>query len=565
MSKKFLTKLLALTMCAGLVMQPVTAFAQEEPEEIFLEEDDIFVAAPEEAQLQGTGYLARLRDENGILMYDPYEGAAQYEIVIEGDSYYTEETSYNLAQAFFDLEKPFGKYSIYIAPLDEAGERMFPLHEYPFTFQTLPTGEKHQITTINVTSNIGEIFVAGHKYQDPDFVIPAPITIYKIEWLKYMHGSFTPVRADSNDFFSAGDYRYRLSVLRTTEYQHTHEFGTELHLFIDGQEWTRESGRETSDGKILDGVYVSPTMTIKEEPIEEPIEPEIRKIDAVTATSDIAQILDDKVHKSPTITDVDGNVHFTCQYWEKKLDDGNWRIIGAASDNPLEPGFYRCTVIMPLNDEFVSNTTLVEGLTLTVDGQQWDNIEDYYTSKVGYAAARFKSQPLEVKGEEPIEPIDPIDPIDPEEPEDIEGGEWIEQWGATYYITEDGEVLTGMHTVEGDKYYFNEKGIMQKCVFHQEDDKIYYFDSDGIAVTGWLDRWISTYYFDEDGVMQTGFVDIDGDTYYFNEHGHQMRSYWVEEDGKTYYIMSDGIMAKSMTIKRWGKKYSFDENGVLIR
>jgi hypothetical protein len=558
-------------------MQPVTAFAQEEPEEIFLEEDDIFVAAPEEAQLQGTGYLARLRDENGILMYDPYEGAAQYEIEIEGNSYYTEETSFNLAQAFFDLEKPFGRYSIYIAPLDEAGERMFPLHEYPFTFQTLPAGEKHQITTINGTSNIGEIFVAGHKYQDPDFVIPAPITIYKIEWLKYMRGSFTPVRADSNDFFSAGDYRYRLSVLRTSEYQYTHEFGTELHLFIDGQEWIREGGRETSDGKILDGVYVSPTMTIKEEPIEVPIEPEIRKLDAVTATSDIAQILDEKVHKSPTITDVDGNVHFTCQFWEKKLDDGNWRIIGSDSDNPLEPGFYRCTVIMPLNDEFVSNTTLVEGLTLTVDGQQWDNIGDYSISKVGFAAARFKSPALEVKGNEPVGPIDPgdpedpiiivdppIDPVDPIDPIDPDDGEWVEKWGAIYYMTADGQLLTGMWNIDGELYYFNEKGIMQTCIFHKEDGKMYYFDSDGMAVSGWLERWVSTYYFDEDCVMQTGFVDIDGDTYYFDEHGHQMHSYWVTEGGNKYYIQADGTMAKGISIRRWGKKYSFDDNGVLL-
>ncbi len=429
-------------MCAGLVMQPVTALAQEEPEEIFLEEDDIFGAAPEEAQLQETGYLARLRDENGILMYDPYEGAAQYEIEIEGDSYYTEETSFNLAQAFFDLEKPFGKYLIYIAPLDEAGERMFPLHEYPFTFQTLPAGEKHQITTINGTSNIGEIFVDGHKYQDPDFVIPAPITIYKIEWLKYMHGSFTPVRADSNDFFSAGDYRYRLSVLRTSEYQYTHEFGTELHLIIDGQEWIREGGRETSDGKILDGVYVSPTMTIKEEPV-----------------------------------------------------------------GPIDPGDPEDPIII-------------------VDP--------------------------------PIDPVDPIDPIDPDD------GEWFEKWGAIYYMTADGQLLTGMWNIDGELYYFNEKGIMQTCVFHQEDGKMYYFDSDGMAVSGWLERWVSTYYFDEDCVMQIGFVDIDGDTYYFDEHGHQMHSYWVTEGGNKYYIQADGTMAKGISIRRWGKKYTFDADGVLI-
>ncbi len=561
MSKKLLTKLLALTMCAGLVMQPVTALAQEEPEEIFLEEDDISVAAPEEAQLQGTGYLARLRDENGILMYDPYEGAAQYEIEIEGNSYYTEETSFNLAQAFFDLEKPFGRYSIYIAPLDEAGERMFPLHEYPFTFQTLPAEEKHQITTINGTSNIGEIFVADHKYQDPDFVIPATITIYKIEWLKYMRGSFTPVRADSNDFFSAGDYRYRLSVLRTSEYQYTHEFGTELHLIIDGQEWIREGGRETSDGKILDGVYVSPTMTIKEEPIEVPIEPEIRKIDAVTATSDIAQILDDKVHKSPTITDVDGNVHFTCQYWEKKLDDGNWRIIGSDSDNPLEPGFYRCTVIMPLNDEFVSNTTLVEGLTLTVDGQQWENIDDYSISKVGFAAARFKSPALEVKGNEPV---GPIDPIDPEDPENITGGTWTSKWGATYYVTEDGEKLTGMNKVEGDYYLFSKKGSMQKNTFYEEDGKKYYFGSDGKAITGWLKKWNATYYFEDDCTMKTGFADIDDATYYFNAKGHLVKSKWIEEEGNKYYAKADGKLAKNETIKKWGKKYSFDADGVLL-
>ena len=273
---------------------------------------------------------------------------------------------------------------------------------------------------------------------------------------------------------------------------------------------------------------------------------------SVTATSDLAELISGKQHAEPLIIDQLDEMNFNST-WEVFGPDG-WTDLDYSDDNTLEAGKYRIRTTMTPGIE-TYYIKVEPDVTFTVDGESWDLLS--YDEKNN--TADFTSPEFEIKGEEPIEPIDP------EDPENITGGEWIELWGSTYYMTEDGQILTGMHTVEGELYYFNEKGIMQRSIFHQEDGKIYYFTSDGVAAKGWLDRWVSSYYFDEDGVMQTGFIDIDGNTYYFNEHGHQLRSVWVEEDGKTYYIKADGTMAKGETIKRWGKKYSFDENGVLIK
>ena len=51
MSKKLLARLLALTLCAGLVLQPVTAYAGQEDGEADETEEIVAVAPDEEVQI----------------------------------------------------------------------------------------------------------------------------------------------------------------------------------------------------------------------------------------------------------------------------------------------------------------------------------------------------------------------------------------------------------------------------------------------------------------------------------------------------------------------------------
>ena len=312
----------------------------------------------------------------------------------------------------------------------------------------------------------------------------------------------------------------------------------------------------------------------EEEPVSELSESSITIITLIT-TSNIEQLAETATHRMPEIVDDQDRVTFYST-WEM-LDHAEWVDIGSDGKALLAPGTYRIRTTVTTIDTEEIVRTFAPNITFYVDHQGWEKIGESTAKEATFASPEFEVYEVTPVGpidpgdpedpiiivDPPVDPVDPIDPIDPDKPDDNKGT-WIELWGSIYYISAEGEPLTGMQTIGGHKYYFNEKGILQRCVFHQEGDKIYYFDSEGIAVTGWLDRWVSTYYFDEEGVMQTGFVDIDGDTYYFDEHGHQMKSYWVYEDGKTYYIKADGTMAKSEDIKRWGKKYSFGADGALL-
>ena len=141
----------------------------------------------------------------------------------------------------------------------------------------------------------------------------------------------------------------------------------------------------------------------------------------------------------------------------------------------------------------------------------------------------------------------------------------VTKWGVTYYVTEDGEKLTGFQTIDGNEYFFNAKGVMQKQTWVTVDDKKYYAKADGTLVkSAFLEKWGSAYYFDENGVLQTGFFTVDGNDYYANAKGVVQKNTWITVDGKKYYAKADRTLAKNETITKWGKKYSFDENGVLI-
>lgn len=75
------------------------------------------------------------------------------------------------------------------------------------------------------------------------------------------------------------------------------------------------------------------------------------------------------------------------------------------------------------------------------------------------------------------------------EPEEVTGT-WYTKWGETYFVTEEGEALTGMQEIGEETYLFDDKGALERNVFYEEEGNKYYFDADGKMVVGWFDNGV---------------------------------------------------------------------------
>ena len=636
MSKKLLTKLLALTMCAGLVMQPVTAFAQETPDEVvLLEEDD----GEDDDSLLPT--MQNVKLEGDTLSWDPVAGASMYGITIGKITYNSFGISENLNSLFRLFKLADGIYNIKLFAENASYERITQYYELVYVRGVEPVPQPKIIIIENVkaTSNIADL-VDFRGYSEPDIVDEDGYVLFDSIWERFDGEKWEDMGSCGKEALPLGTYRIRTTMSIVPNSELAIAIDENITLTVDDQQWNDEEIYTYTDMRISSAVFTSPEFEVKGIPMillpeiqnvklegdilswdkdpntayyiveiegtgetaEDSVnlrsicdrgwkkngthkvtlvgvdeknnhttqiyetyyeykpapEPKIVIIDTVRATSDFSQLVDNKVFTSPKFAEETGELTFETMYWWKMRDNGSWSIIGPGNGEAFAPGTYRCQIKVYLPYELYGIRGLADNVKLIVDGQEWTLIDVYGTSSKANDGALFYSPQIEIKGDEPIEPIDP------EDPENITGGTWTSKWGANYYVTEDGEKLTGMNKVEGDYYLFSKKGSMQKNTFYEEDGKKYYFGSDGKAITGWLKKWNATYYFEDDCTMKTGFADIDDATYYFNAKGHLVKSKWIEEEGNKYYAKADGTLAKSETIKKWGKKYSFDADGVLL-
>ncbi len=149
--------------------------------------------------------------------------------------------------------------------------------------------------------------------------------------------------------------------------------------------------------------------------------------------------------------------------------------------------------------------------------------------------------------------------------EDTVEGKFVNKWGKTYFVADDGTTPVGIQTIDGEKYYINAKGVIVKNDYVTVDDTTYYFNPDGHMVTGFMTKWTKTYYFDENGAqLKDTLVTVDGYTYYLNAKGAVVKQDFVELQDGTHYFDGDGHMVVGRTMTKWLKKYTFDENGVLV-
>lgn len=128
-------------------------------------------------------------------------------------------------------------------------------------------------------------------------------------------------------------------------------------------------------------------------------------------------------------------------------------------------------------------------------------------------------------------------------------------WIGSYYLGEDGAMLTSTFTPDG--YYVGADGLWSPSKWIQSGSYWWYRHSDGTYTTNDFEVISNQiYYFDSNGYMVTGWKQIGSDWYYFNSAGVMVKDAWVGN----YYFESDGKMATN----KWIGNYYVGEDGCVV-
>ena len=167
----------------------------------------------------------------------------------------------------------------------------------------------------------------------------------------------------------------------------------------------------------------------------------------------------------------------------------------------------------------------------------------------------------------------------------VTGGQYYsDKNGYWHYKDASGKDLTGPQTIDGVKVYFNPGGVQVKGEFAW--DGHYYDKNSGALVTNkFVESYGSTYYLDENGNKVIGPKEINGEWNYFDDYGEQVRNRFAsdgryyDKDGKQvdfgtnryfqlgdywFYAGKDGAILKGeQTID--GVKVYFYQSGVQVK
>ncbi|MFQ7858910.1 MAG: glucosyl transferase, partial [Streptococcus salivarius] len=101
----------------------------------------------------------------------------------------------------------------------------------------------------------------------------------------------------------------------------------------------------------------------------------------------------------------------------------------------------------------------------------------------------------------------------------VTGGQYYrDEYGYWRYKDASGKDLTGPQTIDGVKVYFNPGGVQVKGNFGW-DDHYYDKDSGALVTNKFVEEYGRTYYVDENGNKAIGSKEINGAWNYFDKHG----------------------------------------------
>ena len=167
----------------------------------------------------------------------------------------------------------------------------------------------------------------------------------------------------------------------------------------------------------------------------------------------------------------------------------------------------------------------------------------------------------------------------------VTGGYYYsDKYGYWHYKDASGKDLTGPQTIDGVQVYFNQGGVQVKGDFDW-DGHYYDKDSGALVTNKFVENYGRTYYLDENGNKTIGPKEINGEWNYFDDYGEQVRNRFASDgryydengkqvdfgtnryfelNGKWYYAGNDGAILKGpQTID--GVKVYFDRGGVQVK
>ena len=167
----------------------------------------------------------------------------------------------------------------------------------------------------------------------------------------------------------------------------------------------------------------------------------------------------------------------------------------------------------------------------------------------------------------------------------VTGGQYYrDEYGYWHYKDASGKDLTGPQTIDGVKVYFRESGVQVKGGFGW-DGHYYDKDSGALVTNKFVEEYGRTYYVDENGNKAIGSKEVNGAWNYFDKHGELItnnfapdgryydkygkqvdfgRNRYFELNGEWYYAGNDGAILKGpQTID--GVKVYFNQGGVQVK
>ena len=167
----------------------------------------------------------------------------------------------------------------------------------------------------------------------------------------------------------------------------------------------------------------------------------------------------------------------------------------------------------------------------------------------------------------------------------VTGGQYYrDEYGYWHYKDASGKDLTGPQTIDGVMVYFNPGGVQVKGNFGW-DDHYYDKDSGALVTNKFVEEYGRTYYVDENGNKVIGSKEINGAWNYFDNHGELIKNNFApdgrfydkygkqvdfgtnryfELNGEWYYAGNDGAILKGpQTID--GVKVYFQPYGAQVK
>ena len=151
---------------------------------------------------------------------------------------------------------------------------------------------------------------------------------------------------------------------------------------------------------------------------------------------------------------------------------------------------------------------------------------------------------------------------------------FVEEYGRTYYVDENGNKAIGSKEVNGAWYYFEQYGELIKNNFAPDGR---YYDKYGKQVDFGTNRYFELngewYYAGNDGAILKGPQTIDGVKVYFHQNGIQAKGYFVkdEEDNKSrYYDKDTGALATNQYVIAYNpsnhqnERYYVNDEGIRL-